>query len=250
MNGLQILPVPDMPEIREGDDLANITLDALSRSQGAPMEGDIFVFTQKIVSKAEGRIIPLASIDPSPLASQFATRWNRDARHIEAVLQQAKRVVKMERGVLIVETSHGLVCAHAGVDASNLEDPDTVSLLPEDPDASAERLREAMERQTGSKLGVIVSDTFGRPWREGQTNIAIGVSGTQAMIDYRGQTDPQARTLGATQIAIADEIAAATELVMGKLNRIPVALVRGVSLGARDGKGMDLVRPEERDLFR
>jgi coenzyme F420-0:L-glutamate ligase/coenzyme F420-1:gamma-L-glutamate ligase len=216
------------------------------------VKGDILVFTQKVVSKEEGRLVRLDEIKPSALAEGFAHGAGKDPRSVEVVLSEARRVVKMEmdRGILIAETHHGLVCAQAGVDASNIPDPDTVALLPADPDRSAARLRRALRKRTGAAPAVIISDTFGRPWREGLTNVAIGIDGMSPFIDYRGKKDPHGRPLTATLIAAADELAGAAELVMGKLDRVPVALIRGYSLPRGRGKAKDLVRPAARDLFR
>jgi coenzyme F420-0:L-glutamate ligase/coenzyme F420-1:gamma-L-glutamate ligase len=216
------------------------------------VKGDILVITQKVVSKAEGRLVQLAEIKPSSLAEGFAREAGKDPRSVEVVLSEARRVVKMEmdRGILIAETHHGLVCAQAGVDASNVPDPDTVALLPSDPDRSAAQLRRALRKRTGTAPAVIISDTFGRPWREGLTNVAIGIDGMSPFIDYRGKKDPHGRPLTATLIAAADELAGAAELVMGKLDRVPVALIRGYSLPRGRGKAKDLVRPAARDLFR
>jgi coenzyme F420-0:L-glutamate ligase/coenzyme F420-1:gamma-L-glutamate ligase len=216
------------------------------------VKGDILVFTQKVVSKAEGRLARLDETKPSSLAEGFARETGKDPRSVEVVLSEARRVVKMEmdRGILIAETYHGLVCAQAGVDASNIPDPDTVALLPTDPDRSAAKLRQALKKRTGTAPAVIISDTFGRPWREGLTNVAIGLDGMSPFIDYRGKKDPHGRPLTATLIAAADELAGAAELVMGKLDRVPVALIRGYQLPRGRGKAKDLVRPATRDLFR
>ena len=247
VRNLQILPVEGIPEIQPGDDLPEV----VSLAAGENLrEGDILVVTHKIVSKAEGRLVDLRTIEPSALAKGYAARYGRDPRQIEVILRESRRIVRMERGLVIAETHHGFVCANAGVDASNVPGDDMVSLLPVDPDASAARLREALVTRTGSELAVIVSDSFGRPWREGITNIAIGVSGMNPLADYRGQRDPHGHPLEASVLAVADELAAAAELVMGKTAGIPVAIVRGYPYEGGSGTGKDLIMPPERDLFR
>ena len=210
--------------------------------------GDVFVIAQKIVSKAEGRIILLDSIVPSEGAANWAQEWNKDPCVIELVLREAKRIIRMERGVIIAETQHGFVCANAGIDLSNA-DEGTAILLPEDPDASARALQTRLGESLGADIGVIISDTFGRPWREGLVNVALGVAGVGSLIDYRGARDANGKLLQATIIAMADELASAAELVMGKADRVPVAIIRGIAMGP-SGNGRDLIRPEETDLFR
>lgn len=254
---IRLLPVRGLPEIRPGDDLAALILKAVAASGLALEDGDVLVVAQKAVSKAEGLLVNLSSIEPSPLAVSFAAEYGKDARQVEVVLREARRIVRMERGVLIVETRHGLVCANAGVDASNIEGEEVVSLLPVDPDASAQRLLDALEAGTGKRLALIISDTFGRPWREGQTNIAIGVAGMLAVHSYIGQTDPTGYELRVTALCVADELASAAELVMGKVDRVPVAVVRGFPFelpgSAEDAwaaGARSIVRPPERDLFR
>jgi coenzyme F420-0:L-glutamate ligase/coenzyme F420-1:gamma-L-glutamate ligase len=235
--------------VAPGDDLASLVGDGIAASGQQLQAGDIVVVTHKIVSKAEGQVVDLRTITPSPLATQFGERWDKDPRKIEMVLREARRIVRMDRGVLIAETRHGFVCASAGVDASNAPRPDTVVLLPEDPDASAARLREVLERRTGKQLGVVVTDTFGRPWRRGIANVAIGSAGIEVLRDLRGIRDPTGYELDTTVIAIADEIAAAAELVMGKTERVPAAVVRGLHV-AGTGTAHELVLPAELDLFR
>jgi coenzyme F420-0:L-glutamate ligase/coenzyme F420-1:gamma-L-glutamate ligase len=248
--GLQVLPVVGMGEIEPGCDLAAQLSTALV-NQGTPLQdGDIVVVTQKIVSKAEGALVQLADIEPSPLATEWAERWTKDARVVELVLRQSRRIVRMERGVIISETRHGLVCANAGVDCSNVGE-DRATLLPEDPDASAELLRTALSLASGgARLGVVISDTFGRAWREGQTNVAIGVAGVEALRHFEGQVDPTGYELRVTMLATADEVAAAGELVMGKVDGVPAALVRGLSRALAPGRASELVRPAAADLFR
>ena len=248
MRGLRILPVEGIPEIRPGDDLPELIVEAAGEDLRA---GDIVVVTHKIISKAEGRLVDLRAVEPSLLAKGFAARHGRDPRQIEVVLRESRRIVRMERGIIIAETHHGFVCANAGVDASNVPGDDVVCLLPMDPDASAARVREALGARTGgSEIAVIVSDSFGRPWREGIVNVAIGVSGMGPLADYRGRSDPHGRPLEASVLAVADELAAAAELVMGKTAGIPVAIVRGYPYGKEPGSGRDLLMPPERDLFR
>jgi coenzyme F420-0:L-glutamate ligase/coenzyme F420-1:gamma-L-glutamate ligase len=247
MRSLEILPVEGIPEVQPGDDLSEL----ISRTAGEDLRaGDILIVTHKIVSKAEGRLVDLRAIEPSALAKGFAARYKRDPRQIEVVLRESRRIVRMDRGLIIAETRHGFVCANAGVDVSNVRGDDRVCLLPVDPDASAARLRKALVARMGSNLAVIVSDSFGRPWREGITNVAIGISGMDPLADYRGQRDPHGRPLEASVLAVADELAAAAELVMGKTAGIPVAIVRGYPYERGSGTGRDLLMPPERDLFK
>jgi coenzyme F420-0:L-glutamate ligase/coenzyme F420-1:gamma-L-glutamate ligase len=246
---VQIIGVAGMPEVRPGDDLAALILEAV-RGQGLDVEdGDVLVVTQKIVSKAEGRLVDLRTVEPSPHAQELAVRTGKDPRLIEVILRETRRIVRQERGVIICETKHGFVCANAGVDTSNVGGG-VVSLLPEDPDRSAERIRAAVQEKAGISIAVIISDTFGRPWREGHTNVAIGLAGMSAIKDYVGQTDPHGYVLRVSTMAVADELAAAAELVMEKLSRVPVAIVRGFEYRAAEGSARELIRPEERDLFR
>ena len=247
--GIELLPVMDIGEIESGTDLA-AAIGAALVQQGTPLrDGDILVVTQKIVSKAEGCLVRLADVEPSALALEWAERWEKDARVVELVLRESRRIVRMERGVIISETRHGLICANAGVDQSNVGDA-RATLLPPDPDASAERLRAALAGSSGARIGVIISDTFGRAWREGQTNIAIGVAGVEALRHFEGQVDPTGYELKVTLIASADELAGAAELVMGKVDRVPVALVRGLAHGLGAGTARELVRSAATDLFR
>jgi coenzyme F420-0:L-glutamate ligase/coenzyme F420-1:gamma-L-glutamate ligase len=247
---VQIIGVAGMPEVRPGDDLAVLILEAL-RGQGLDIEdGDVLVVTQKIVSKAERRLVDLRTVEPTPRAQELAVRTGKDPRLIEVILRETRRIVRQERGVIICETKHGFVCANAGVDTSNVGGG-VVSLLPEDPDRSAERIRAAVqEKKAGISIAVIISDTFGRPWREGHTNVAIGLAGMSPVKDYVGQTDPHGYVLRVSAMAVADELAAAAELVMEKLSRVPVAIVRGFDYRRAEGSARELIRPEERDLFR
>jgi coenzyme F420-0:L-glutamate ligase/coenzyme F420-1:gamma-L-glutamate ligase len=247
---IEVLGLPGLPEVTAGADLAELALAGCTRARIDVRDADVFVFTQKIVSKAEGRFVSLDEVKPSGLARRFAEAWGRDSRVVEVALAQARRIVRMDRGVLITETTHGLVCANSGVDASNVPPDGVLCLLPENPDRSARTLRTSIQERTGRRVAVIVTDTFGRPWREGQTNVAIGVDGMAPLADYRGQVDPRGRPLNVTAIAVADEIAAAAELVMGKLDRVPIAIVRGYSWKPGEGGARALLRDPEQDMFR
>lgn len=247
MNGIQVLPITGIPEISSGDDLADVLISLSSLNLE---NGDILVVTHKIVAKAEGRIVDLGTVDPSVLAKQFAREYGKDPRQIEVVLRETRRIVRMDRGVIISETHHGFVCANAGVDASNILDEDSVCLLPVDPDASARRIRETLSERLELELAVIVSDSFGRAWRFGITDIAIGVSGMNPLVDCRGQKDEHGRLMDASVLAVADEISGAAELVMGKTDGVPAAIVRGYDYERGVGVGKDLIMPPERDMFR
>jgi coenzyme F420-0:L-glutamate ligase/coenzyme F420-1:gamma-L-glutamate ligase len=246
---LRIIGVPGLPEIAAGDDLPSLIARAARDANIEISEGDILVVAQKIVSKAEGRTVQLASIEPSHLAREWAEVYGKDARMIEVVLRESKRIVRMERGLMISETHHGFVCANAGVDASNVAD-DVVTLLPKDSDLSARRIRALLEESFSVRVAVIISDTFGRPWREGIANVAIGVAGIAPLIDYRGQLDSHGRPLRVTVIAVADELASAAELVMQKSAGVPVVIIRGFDYNAREASARELIRPAENDLFR
>jgi coenzyme F420-0:L-glutamate ligase/coenzyme F420-1:gamma-L-glutamate ligase len=246
---IRVIAVPGMPEVRAGDDLASLIVAALRGASLEVFDGDVFVVAQKVVSKSEGRLARLDLIEPSPLARQWAALYEKDARVVEVVLRESSRIVRMDRGVLICQTRHGFICANAGVDASNVPEG-FVALLPEDADASAQRLRSLLERALGAQLAVIISDTFGRPWRQGLVNVALGVAGLAPIIDYRGRTDWCGRQLRVTEIAVADELASAAELVMGKTEGVPVAIIRGFKYDQAEGTGRDLIRPPEQDLFR
>jgi coenzyme F420-0:L-glutamate ligase/coenzyme F420-1:gamma-L-glutamate ligase len=245
---LRIRALPGLGELQPGDDLAAVILQALAAARWTIMPETVFVVAQKIVSKVEGRVVALDSVEPSPLARRWAEACGKDPRLVELVLQQSRRIVRMAAGVLIAETHHGFICANAGVDSSNAP-PGCAILLPADPDASAERLRQRLHAALGVPLGVIISDSFGRPWREGQVNVALGVAGVAPLRDYRGLQDPFGRRLQASVIATADELAAAAELVMGKIERRPVALIEGLQLG-EPGTARQLLRRPEQDLFR
>jgi coenzyme F420-0:L-glutamate ligase / coenzyme F420-1:gamma-L-glutamate ligase len=236
--------VAGLPEVQPGDDLAY-----LIASSADLRDGDILVVAQKVVSKAEGRVRSLAEVEPGERARRYAETLEADARVLQVILDESVRVVRDER-VLIVETRHGYVCANAGVDHSNVPGVEAVTLLPEDPDASAERLRERLGELAGCRVGVIVADTFGRAWRMGIVNVALGVAGVAALVDYRGRPDDFGQELSATVVAVADEVACAAGLVMGKTERVPVAVVRGYHPRGPSGSGRELVRPAELDLFR
>ena len=246
---IQIIPLIGLPEIAAGDDLPKLITKAVRTANLRIEAGDLFVVAQKIVSKSEGQIVSLNSVEPSERAVLWATEYKKDSRVIELVLREAKRLVRMGNGVIVTETKHGFVCANAGVDTSNAPNGVAV-LLPEDSDRSARRLRTRLVREFGVSVAVIISDTFGRPWREGLVNVALGVSGVAPLVDYRGKHDANGKALQATIIAVADELASAAELVMGKSNRIPVAIVRGVGGARSSGSGRDLIRAVKKDLFR
>ena len=251
---VEIIALAGMPEVTTGDDLAAMIGDALEATGGAlPLEpGDVLVVTQKVVSKAEGAMVDLRTVAPSADAIAWAEAWNRDPRQIQVVLDQAVRVVRRAHGVLIVETRHGFVCANAGVDASNVgpASGDLVTLLPRDPDASAARIRDSIRARFGTDLAVVVSDSFGRPWRWGITDVAIGVSGLLPLEDLRGTPDADGRVMESTVRGVADEIASAAELALGKMAGRPVALVRGAQPPAGEGSVSDVIIPEANDLFR
>lgn len=245
----EVFGIEGIGEVRPGDDVAALVTDAAAR-QGTPLAtGDVVVVSQKVVSKAEGRLLRLDDVTPSAIAVSLAAGLGRDPRLVEVILRESRRVVRMDRGVLVTETHHGWVCANAGVDQSNV-DADTVALLPADPDGSARRLRDAVRVRTGAEVAVIVADTFGRPWREGLTNVAIGVAGLAPLRSYLGERDPAGRPLQATILAVADELASAAEPVMGKLDRIPAAVIRGLPLPPSEEGSKPLLRDPARDLFR
>lgn len=251
---IEVVALEGIPEVRPGDDLAALVVAALEATPGAlpARDDDAMVVTQKIVSKAEGAIADLASIQPRPEATAFAERWDRDARQVELVLRHAKRVVRMENGLVITETQHGFVCANGGIDASNVgpESGSIVTLLPEDPDASAARIRLAVRDASGVDVPVVISDSFGRPWRFGIVDVAIGVSGLLPLEDLRGTPDRDGRVMKSTVRAVADELASAAELTLGKRSGRPVALVRGAAFTRGEASIRDVVMPESFDLFR
>jgi coenzyme F420-0:L-glutamate ligase / coenzyme F420-1:gamma-L-glutamate ligase len=239
---MKAFAVAGLPEVEPGADLAGLIAAATELE-----EGDVVVVAQKAVSKAEGRIVRLAEVEPSDRARAIA--GDRDPRRVEVILRESARIVRLRPPLVIAQTSHGFVCASAGVDASNAPEPDTVVLLPVDPDASAARLRDRLAELTGRKVAVIVSDSFGRAWRQGTTDVAIGCAGLRPLVDLEGERDRVGYELHATVIAVADQIAGAAQLVMGKLDGNPAAVVRGLDV-AGDGSAQELVMPPERDLFR
>jgi len=251
-SSVQLIGLSEVPEVTPGMDLAPVILDAARASDLLLRDDDILIVTHKVVSKAEGRLVNLREIEPSDLAQRFANQWGKDARQVEVVLRESARIVRMDRGIIIAQTRHGFVCANAGVDASNVAGEEIVCLLPEDPDASAAELREAVQREVGVRPAVIITDSFGRPWRQGIVNVAIGVAGIQALADYRGQPDDHGRVMNVSVIAIADELASAAELVTGKLGRCPFVVARGyISPGnSNEGRGADLLMDASTDLFR
>lgn len=248
MTPLTIVPVAGLPEVEPGADLAAMLHGGMQLLQWLPVGTDVLVVTQKVVSKAEGRVVRLDTVTPGPEAERLAAQTGFEPRHVEVVLGESVRVVRVAPRVLITETRQGFICANAGVDRSNTGGRDQVVLLPVDPDASAARLRHALTRVTGVALGVVISDSFGRPWREGQVNVAIGAAGVACLADYRGARDGEGYQLHGTMLATADELAAAAELVMRKLDRVPAAMVRGVDVrGAGDARV--LRRDPALDLF-
>jgi coenzyme F420-0:L-glutamate ligase/coenzyme F420-1:gamma-L-glutamate ligase len=249
-----VLALEGIPEIRRGADLASLIGDAIERTTNAlPLTGqDVLVVTQKIVSKAEGAVVDLASVAPGERAVEFARRFDRDPRQVQVVLDEAVRVVRMENGVLITETAHGFICANGGVDASNVG-PDSgsvVTLLPRDPDASAASIRAGIRARFDLDVPVIVSDSFGRPWRWGIVDVAIGVSGLRPLDDLRGRPDADGRIMRSTVRAVADELASAAELAFGKTTGRPVAIVRGAAFERGDGSIREVLMPAANDLFR
>jgi coenzyme F420-0:L-glutamate ligase/coenzyme F420-1:gamma-L-glutamate ligase len=245
----EVIGVASIGEVRPGDDVARIIVEAAGAQGTPPVTHDVLVVGQKIVSKAEGRLLRLSAVAPSVPVRRMAEALGRDARLLEVIMRESRRIVRMDKGVIITETHHGWICANAGVDQSNV-DADTVALLPEDPDRSARALRDRVHALTGAEVAVVIADTFGRPWREGLTNVAIGVAGMAALRDYIGMPDSAGRPLQMTMLAVADELAAAAELVMGKLDRVPVALVRGLRVEGSDAGSKPLLRDPARDLFR
>jgi coenzyme F420-0:L-glutamate ligase/coenzyme F420-1:gamma-L-glutamate ligase len=246
---LRVFAVPGIPEATAGDEPGALIADAIDRAGLFLSDGDVLVIAQKLVSKAEGAVIHLGDVTPSAQASSWADAHGKDAAITEVVLRESRRIVRMERGVIISETHHGFICANAGVDSSNVQ-PGCVTILPSDPDRSAWRAREVIERRFGRRVATIVADTFGRPWREGVVNVALGVSGLRPLDDLRGSVDHHGRPLHSTIVAVADEIASAAELVMGKACGLPAAIVRGAGEWAGAGAGADLLRPAAMDMFR
>ena len=245
----EVIGIQGIGEVRRGDDIAALIVEAAARQSTPVLAADLLVIGQKIVSKAEGRVVKLGDVKPSPIAIAMAPALGKEPPLVEVILRESRRVVRMAQGVIITETHHGWVCANARVDQSNV-DADTVALLPEDSDRSARQVRDRVRVLAGVDVRVIITDTFGRPWREGLTNIAIGVAGFAPLRSYLGERDPAGRPLQATILALADELAGAAEPVMGKLDRIPAAIVRGLTLSAAEEGSKPLVREPARDLFR
>jgi coenzyme F420-0:L-glutamate ligase/coenzyme F420-1:gamma-L-glutamate ligase len=241
---LQIIPVNFEKEIESDDDLVDFVLESSEIH-----DGDILVFSQKIVSKNEGRILSLSSVNPSLLANGIASSYCKDPRLVELILSESKRIVRMENGIIIVETNHGFVCANAGIDESNVQDG-YATLLPVDPDKSANMLKDRIEQKTGKSVAVIISDTFGRPFRLGQTDVAIGISGIEPILDYNGKPDTFGKIMQVTAIAVADEICSASELVMGKVQKCPIAIVRNYNFSLSTTKIQKMLRADHDDLFR
>ena len=246
----RVFAVGGIPEVVDGDDLGELIHDALV-AQETPLEaGDVLVVTQKIISKAEGRVIRLDEVSAGLFANDWAEDWEKDARAVELVLRESKRIVRMTRGLILSETRHGWVCANAGVDQSNVGGGDAVALLPIDSSTSALAIRQGLVERGQVDVPVIVSDTFGRPWRNGLTNVAIGVSGMNPIRSYVGEVDAEGYDLRVTEMAIVDELASAAEPVMNKLDAVPVAVVRGLDIPIEEYDHSTLVRPAEMDLFR
>ena len=248
---IRAVGIEGLPEVQAGDDLAGQIIDAAA-AQGTPIEdGDVVVVTQKIVSKAEGRVMTINDVEASPLAVAITEGHRRDPRHTEMILRESRRIVRMDRGVIISETYHGYICANAGIDASNIPGDNAICLLPVDPDASARGIRDAIRQRLGVDAAVLVSDTFGRPWRNGAINVSIGVAGFNPVVSYVGEFDPHGNELHTTTIAVADELAATAELVTGKLLGVPVALIKGYPYERmEDADSHDIVRDPDKDLFR
>ena len=246
---IELVALGGIPEVRPGDDLGSLITDAAAAAGIDLVDADVLVVTQKIVSKAEGRLVELASVEPSALATDWANRWDKDPRQVEVVLRESASIVRMGTGGLIISrTRHGLVCANAGVDVSNVGG-DVASLLPEDPDASATSIRATVRERTGASPAVIISDSFGRPWRNGIVNVAIGSAGIEALVDLRGQPDAAGREMKATILAVADELASAADLAGGKVEQRPVVVVRGYEWRPSEEGASALIMEPERDLF-
>jgi len=241
---LQVIPVKFQKEIESNDDLVDLILESFEIN-----DDDILVFSQKIISKNEDRILRLSSVSPSLLADGIASSYGKDPRLVELILSESKRIVRMENGVIIVETKHGFVCANAGIDESNVEDG-YATLLPNDPDRSANLLKEKIKQKTRKNVAVIISDTFGRPFRLGQTDIAIGIAGFEPILDYNGKPDTFGKIMQVTAIAVADEICSASELVMGKIQKCPIAVIRNYNFNSSTAKIQEMLRSDHDDLFR
>jgi len=241
---LQVIPVKFQKEIESNDDLVDLILESFEIN-----DGDVLVFSQKIISKNEGRILSLSSVNPSLLADGIASSYGKDPRLVELILSESKRIVRMENGVIIVETKHGFVCANAGIDESNVKDG-YATLLPDDPDKSANLLKDRIKQKTGKNVAIIISDTFGRPFRLGQTDVAIGIAGLEPILDYNGKPDTFGKIMQVTAIAIADEICSTSELVMGKVQKCPIAVIRNYNFSSSTAKIQEMLRSDHDDLFR
>ena len=241
---LQVIPVKIQKEIEPDDDLVDLVIGSSEIN-----DGDIFVFSQKIISKNEGRILSLSSVNPSLLANGIASSYGKDPRLVELILSESKRIVRMETGIIIVETNHGFICANAGIDESNVQDG-YATLLPDDPDRSASLLKNRIAQKTGKNIAVIISDTFGRPFRLGQTDIAIGIAGIEPILDYNGKPDTFGKIMQVSAIAIADEICSASELVMGKVQKCPITIIRNYNFSSSTAKIQKMLRSDHDDLFR
>lgn len=249
MDRIEVFPVQGVPEVRKGSDLGKLVFDALSRVGLSLRDGDVVVVKQKAVSKAEGRVVKLSTVVPSRRARLLAEKEGKDERLVELILREAVRVVRSGHGVIITQTKHGFVCANSGVDQSNVG-RGAAALLPEDPDGSARRIRKSIAARSGARVAVVVTDTFGRPWRRGQTDVAIGCSGIAPLLPYAGRRDRFGYALRVTEPAIVDEIAGAAELATGKLDGVPAAVVRGVRFTRGEGGIKSVIMPRRRDLFR
>ncbi len=247
---LRIFGLNGVPDVQPDMDLPALIFAAAETSAFTFAPGDILLVTSKIVSKAEGLLIDLATVEPSMLAQEYARTWGKDPRQIEVILRESRRIVRMDKGVLLCETYHGFVCANAGVDASNVAGAEMVCVLPRDPDASARRIAAALAARLGFAVPVVITDSFGRAWRMGIVNIAIGAAGLETLIDYRGQHDPYGYLMSASILAVGDELASAGELVMGKVDARPLAVIRGYAWTPSDAGAFPLIMPPERDLFR
>lgn len=246
---VRIIAIRQIPMVEEGDDITQLILEAIKNQNEQLQDGDVLVITQRIFSKAQGRVIPLDSYHPSTFAHEYALKTEKDPRLVEAVLQESTRVIRQVGGVLITETKHGFKCANAGVDGSNVGGDDLISLLPENPDQDCADVRQEILISNKIDIAVIMTDTFGRPWRHGQTNVAIGVSGMAAIRDYVGADDLDGKELRVTSICVADEIAGAAELVMGKLDAVPATIIRGYPYDRVEGTAAEIVRETPLDLF-
>ena len=241
---LQVIPIKIQKEIESGDNLVDLILESFEIN-----DGDVLVFSQKIISKNEDRILSLSSVNPSLLADGIASSYGKDPRLVELILSESKRIVRMENGVIIVETKHGFVCANAGIDESNVKDG-YATLLPDDPDKSANLLKDRIKQKTGKNVAIIISDTFGRPFRLGQTDVAIGIAGLEPILDYNGKQDTFGKIMQVTAIAVADEICSTSELVMGKVQKCPIAVIRNYNFSSSTAKIQEMLRSDHDDLFR